>query len=254
MECAKTTFIVMPVANEEDTIVSTLEEILSLNIERLYIVVVMDSYSKDNTKNRIEKIQQGKPICLLYHEKSTGVVSCYIHGFKYALDNNADYIIEMDAGGSHNPQDIPRFLSLLKQGYDCVFSSRFIEGAGIKGHPLYRILLSKYGTLLANLVLATRLSDMTSGFEAFNADILRQIDLDNMLALSTTHFFQTEIRYYCSKLNITEIPIIYHGTSSSLRVDGVLKCLKLLFELRKRQPIEKETINRSKIADRRRGD
>ncbi len=249
MEGSKAIFIVMPVANEEDTIVSTLEEILSLNIERLCIIPVMDSYSKDNTRNKIEAMQQqGKPIHLLYYEKSTGVVSCYIHGFKYALDNNADYIIEMDAGGSHNPKDIPKFISLLDDGYDCVFSSRFIKGAGIKGHPLYRVLLSKYGTLLANLVLGTRLSDMTSGFEAFNANVLRHIDLDNMLALATTHFFQTEIRYYCSKLNITEIPIIYHGTSSSLRVDGVLKCLKLLFELRKRQPVEKETINWSKIS------
>ena len=162
----KKILVVMPVANEEDTIGKTLSDLLDLNMPNLDIVAVMDNYSTDRTKEIIERLQQNEPrIYLLYHEQSTGAVSCYLHGFKYALEKGADYVIEMDAGGSHDSKEVPNFVKYLDEGYDCVFGSRFMNGGGIENQPFHRRSLSKCGTILANLVLGTKLSDMTSGYE-----------------------------------------------------------------------------------------
>ncbi|MDQ1328017.1 MAG: dolichol-phosphate mannosyltransferase, partial [Candidatus Poribacteria bacterium] len=212
-----------------------LNSILCIGIPEIHIVPVMDSYSKDDTYDIVNRMSKGNPnIHLLFHEKSKGVVSCYLYGFKYALQQNADYIIEMDGGCSHDPKEIPNFIKYLDEGYDCVFSSRFMTGGGIENHPLYRRLVSKYGTILANLVLGTKLSDMTSGYEAFRREVLEKIDLDNMLSINISHFYQTEMRYYCSKFNIYEIPITYKGSKSSLKSKTVFKSLRALFILKKR--------------------
>ncbi len=236
----KNIFIVTPVANEEDTIEKSLKDILDLNIPNLCIVPVIDKYSKDQTKTIIEAVQkENSRVRLLDHKDSTGAVSCYLYGFKYALENGADYIIEMDSGGSHDPKEIPNFIRFLEQGYDCVFGSRFLKGAGITNHAIYRRLLSRGGTILANLVLGTKLSDMTSGYEAFKRNVLERVGLDNFLSANMTHFYQTEMRYYCSQLQICEIPIIYKGSKSGLKFATIFKCLKTLFTLKERKKLER---------------
>ena len=97
----------------------------------------------------------------------------------------------MDGGGSHLPGEIPLFIDKLEEGYECVWGSRFIPGGGLEDDPLYRRILSKGGTLLANYVLGTSLNDMTSGFEAFTKEVLEQFDFDRFL--STGHMYQTEM-------------------------------------------------------------
>lgn len=229
------TFIIMPVANEENTIEKTINGILSNNIENLTVVPIMDRYSTDRTREIIKGLQEkDRRIQLLYYEQSAGVVSCYIFGLKYAISEGADYIIDIDAGGSHDPAELPNFVRYLDKGYDCVFGSRFLKGAGIKDHPAYRILLSKCSTILANMVLGTRLTDMTGGYEAFKRCVLEKIDFDNFLSISTTHCFHMEIRYYCSRLRTHEIPIIYTGSKSVLKLSSLFNSLKILFILRKR--------------------
>ena len=224
----------MPIANEENNIKRLIDKIFSLKILYLNIILIIDKFSKDNTKNIIEDLQKiNNNIILLDYEKSTGVVSCYLHGFKYAIANNADYIIEMDAGESHDPEEIPNFLKWLNQGYDCVFGSRFAAGGKILNMPIYRKFISKFGTLTANMVLHTKFKDLTSGFEAFNVSVLKKLNFDTFLSLQTTHFMQTEIRYYCHNYKYIEIPIIYKGSKSSLNIRSVFKSFKILFELRK---------------------
>lgn len=229
------TYIVMSVANEEAGIESLLNTILSLEIPGLHIVTVMDDYSRDRTFDIIKEMSERNPsIDLLFYEKSFGFASCYLYGFKYAIEQGADYIIEMDAGWSHDPMGIPNYIKYLDEGYDCVFSSRFIKGAGIENHPLYRRLVSKWGTILANLVLGTKLSDMTSGYEAFRSEVLREIDLDNFISEKIPHFLNTELRYYCKRYRLKEIPIVYKGSTSTLRLKTVVKSLFALFALRRR--------------------
>lgn len=231
----KKTIIVMPVANEEETMAAVIEKILALPYENLFLYPVVDAYSKDRTEEIIRSYEKTGHVKCIFHEKSTGVISCYFYGFKKALEDGAEQIIEMDGGGSHNPSEIPQFIEKLADGYDCVWGSRFIEGGDISNHPLYRRLLSSGGTILSNLVLGTSLKDMTSGFEAFTREALERLDFDAFL--STGHMYQTEMRFYCRNYKTVEVPIHYKGGSSSLKFKAVKEALRILFQLKKHEPL-----------------
>ncbi|MBR6238489.1 MAG: glycosyltransferase, partial [Lachnospiraceae bacterium] len=174
----------------------------------------------------------GRVKCI-YYKESRGVISCYLEGFRRALADGAERIIEMDGGGSHKPEELGQFVEKLDEGYDCVWGSRFISGGSISEQPLYRRILSGGGTMLSNIVLGTKLKDMTSGFEAFQADVLKNLNLDAFL--STGHMYQTEMRFYCRNLNTIEVPIHYTGGSSSLKFRSVTEALRILFELKKNE-------------------
>lgn len=226
----KKTIIVMPVANEGATMNSIIEEIMALPYDNLYLYPVIDSYSKDDTESIIHswEAKTDKVKCIFY-EQSTGVISCYFEGFRQALKDGAEQILEMDGGGSHKPAEIPQFLNKMDEGYECVWGSRFMPGGSMHEQPLYRRILSSGGTLLANLVLGTNLKDMTSGFECFKREILESLILDNFM--STGHMYQTEMRFYCRNLKTVEVPIHYVGTASSLKFKSITEALKLLFVL-----------------------
>ena len=230
----KKTIVVMPVANEGESMAQVLDEILALPYDNLLVYPVVDNFSKDNTEVIIRDYEKktGRVKCVFYKE-SRGVISCYLEGFRQALADGAECVIEMDGGGSHSPKEIPQFVDALNQGFDCVWGSRFVEGGDISNHPLYRRILSSGGTILSNLVLGTKLKDMTSGFEAFQADVLRRLDLNNFL--SNGHMYQTEMRFYCRNLNTIEVPIHYIGGSSSLKFKSVIEALKILFQLKKHE-------------------
>lgn len=230
----KKTIIVMPVANEEETMGQVLDEILNLPYDNLYIYPVIDSYSKDRTEEIIrEKEKQSDKVKCIFYQESRGVITCYLEGFRQALKDGAERIIEMDGGGSHLPSEIPQFIEMLDKGYDCVWGSRFIAGGGISDQPLYRRFLSSGGTVLANVVLGTSLRDMTSGFEGFQREILEKLDLDRFLSLG--HMYQTEMRFYCRKYHTIEVPIHYVGSTSSLKSSSVTEALKILFKLKKHE-------------------
>lgn len=224
----------MPVANEEETMGSVLEEILALPYDNLYVYPVIDNFSKDRTEEIIRdyEAKTGRVKCIFYKE-SRGVISCYLEGFRRALEDGAEQIIEMDGGGSHSPKEIPQFIENLEKGYDCVWGSRFVEGGDISNHPLYRRILSSGGTTLSNLVLGTKLKDMTSGFEGFQRKVLEELNLEQFL--STGHMYQTEMRYYCRNLHTIEVPIHYIGGSSSLRFKAVREAFQILFQLKKHE-------------------
>ena len=229
----KKTIIVMPVANEEATMENIISQIMGLPYDNLFLYPVVDSYSTDNTEQIIlqtEVTYSGRVKCI-FHAASKGVISCYLYGFKRALEDGADRIIEMDGGGSHHPDELPQFIRYLDEGYDCVFGSRFMPGGDIDHLPLYRRILSSGGTWLSNLVLGTHLSDMTSGFEAFQRPILERLNLDAFL--SEGHIYQTEMRYYCRNLHYIEVPIHYTGSDSSLKLKSISEAFSVLFRLKK---------------------
>lgn len=230
----KKTIIVMPVANEEATMEQILDEILALPYDNLHIYPVIDAYSKDGTETIIrKKAAESDRVKCIFYKGSTGVISCYLEGFRQALADGAERILEMDGGGSHMPDEIPQFLEKMAEGYDCVWGSRFMEGGSMRGQPLYRRVLSQGGTILANLVLGTRLQDMTSGFEGFQREVLENLNLDAFL--STGHMYQTEMRFYCRNLRTVEVPIHYVGTTSSLKGSSVTEALRLLFQLKRNE-------------------
>ena len=231
----KKTIIVMPVANEQDTMGSIIDEILALPYDNLYLYPVIDSYSKDRTEEIIRSYEHtGKVKCIFYKE-SRGVISCYMEGYRQALKDGAEQVIEMDGGGSHKPSEIPQFIEKLEEGYDCVWGSRFIKGGGLENDPLYRRILSGGGTFLSNLVLGTKLKDMTSGFEAFKSEVLEKFDFDKFL--STGHMYQTEMRFYCRNYHTIEVPIHYTAGKSSLKFKSVKEALVILFKLKKNEKL-----------------
>ncbi len=234
----KKTVIVMPVANEETTMRKILDEILALPYDNLHIYPVVDDYSKDRTEEIIREREKtcDRVKCIFYKE-STGVISCYLEGFRQALADGAEQILEMDGGGSHLPCEIPQFIEKMEEGYDCVWGSRFMKGGSMREQALYRRILSWGGTFLANLVLGTRLQDMTSGFEGFQREVLEKLDFDNFL--STGHMYQTEMRFYCRNLKTIEVPIHYVGTASSLKASSVTEALRLLFQLKRNEHLVK---------------
>ena len=231
----KKTMIVMPVANEGATMAEVIEKILALPYDNLHLYPVVDDYSKDNTAEIIRSYEHTGRVKCIYYKESRGVISCYLEGFRRALADGAEQIIEMDGGGSHKPEEIGQFIDKLNEGYDCVWGSRFVEGGGIADHPLYRRVLSSGGTILSNMVLGTKLKDMTSGFEAFKAEVLSSLNLDAFL--STGHMYQTEMRFYCRKLHCVEVPIHYIGGDSSLKVGSVVEALQILFKLKKHESV-----------------
>ena len=222
--------IVMPVANEQDTMGQIIEEIMALPYDNLHLYPVIDSYSKDKTEEIIRSYECTGRVKCVFYEKSTGVISCYMEGYRQALQDGAEYVIEMDGGGSHKPSEIPQFISKLEEGYDCVWGSRFIKGGGMENDPLYRKILSGGGTFLSNLVLGTKLKDMTSGFEAFKRGVLEKFDFDAFL--STGHMYQTEMRFYCRNYKTIEVPIHYTAGKSSLKFKSVVEALVILFKLK----------------------
>lgn len=224
----------MPVANEEESMQGVLDEILALPYDNLYIYPVIDNYSKDRTEEIIRNTAaKTEKVKLIFYKESRGVISCYLEGFRQALKDGAEFIIEMDGGGSHLPKELPQFIEKLEEGYDCVWGSRFIKNGNVSNLPLYRRILSSGGTFLANLVLGTKLADMTSGYEAFRREILESMNLNNFL--STGHMYQTEMRFYCRKFHTVEVPIHYIGGSSSLKFKSVTEALRILFQLRKHE-------------------
>ena len=229
----KKTIIVMPVANEEKTMQEIIDKIMALPYDNLYLYPVIDSYSKDGTEEIIrkaEKTYNGRVKCIFF-ERSKGLVSCYFYGFTQALKDGAEYVIEMDGGGSHDPAAIPMFISALDDGYDCAWGSRYVEGGELANQPFYRRMLSSGGTFLSNLVLGTKLNDMTSGYEAFKAPVLKSMYFSRFL--SHGHMYQTEMRYYCRNFKTKEIPIKYIGGGSSLKLKSVTEALCILFQLKK---------------------
>lgn len=225
----------MPVANEEATMGKVIDSILALPYDNLYLYPVIDSYSKDRTEEIIRSYESTGRVKCIFYKESHGVISCYLEGYRRALADGAQCVLEMDGGGSHQPDEIPQFIEKLEEGYDCVWGSRFTKGGEMSHQPFYRRILSSGGTILANAVLGTKLKDMTSGFEGFQAHVLESMNLDRFL--STGHMYQTEMRYYCRDLNCIEVPIHYIGGDSSLKLRSVTEALSILFKLKKHESV-----------------
>ena len=188
--------ILIPVANEQKTIheftTCLLEECNSLNEYEFNIFYIMDSYSKDETQSIIEQ-EFPDNVRVLFHEKSTGLVSSYLFGYKHCVAQGFDYVIEMDSGFSHKPEHLAEFLQKLDAGYDAVFGSRFSKDSIYKT-TFFRKFVSRFGTIMANFWLKMNFEDATSGYQAFRREALDDFIFDNFISFGG--MFQTEMKYY----------------------------------------------------------
>lgn len=227
--------IVCPMANEESVAELFVREVLQqcVGFRSVRFFAILDRVSRDNTLNILKDLAIELPeLQVIFAPENRCVVDAYVRGYEEALAAGCDWILEIDSGYSHQPGDIPRFFHTMSQGYDCVFGSRFCQGGKMTG-GFKRYLVSYGGTTLTNLLLGTKLKDMTSGFEIFNRFSLTSI-LDRGIR-SRGHFFQTEIKFYCRNFKIAEVPIHYKvdGNSvNSIAIQDALKNLWRLFVLR----------------------
>ncbi len=229
MHHEKSFAIVIPLANEAhdfEPFVSQLKITLDfLKHGRVYLIV--DNASRDNTLSLCQTLSEKDPrFITIFAPENKNVVDAYIRGFKEAYKAGNDFMIEMDAGLSHDPNQLPRFIELLLNGYECVFGSRNISGGSNEESPFMRRFLSYTGTLISNLLLGTRLKDMTSGFQGFSRDVVSQFTQYPLR--STAHFYQTELRYLLRHYKQIEIPITYRSPSKSVRLKSITNALQTL--------------------------
>jgi dolichol-phosphate mannosyltransferase len=217
--------VVCPMANERDSAEAFVREVLAachpFRFKSLTFFAVLDRVSRDGTLDLLRELEAAVPhLRVVWAPENRSVVDAYLRGYREALDAGCDWVLEIDAGYSHQPADIPAFFEKMSEGHDCVFGTRFAHGGRISESSLKREVISRGGTLLTNLLLGTRLSDMTSGFELFSRAALEEVLRRGVN--SRGHFFQTEIKAHCHSFRVAEVPIHYRAASDSVN-NNVLK-------------------------------
>lgn len=226
--------IIIPTYNEKDNISGIIKAILDI-LPQAYIVVIDDN-SPDGTAD-ITQVLCGRNnrIHLVRRPKKSGLGQAYKEGFAYVLKNlDTEYIFEMDADFSHNPQYIPMFLHYAKT-FDLVTGSRFLHRVSIKNRTILRNIISKSTKRLANILLNLRFTDVTTGFKCFKRTVLEKLDFNKIE--SDGFAFQIEVTYYINQIGgkIKEIPILFYertvGNSKmsfEIIFEGVILVMKLL--------------------------
>ena len=208
--------LIIPTYNEIANIKNIITASLSQSPD-LYILVIDDN-SPDGTAKAVKEMMENEPhINLIERPQKMGLGSAYVQGFKYALNNDYDYVLEMDADFSHNPADIPRLLEAAKK-YDVVIGSRYCQGVNIINWPFRRLLISYFASKYVRIITGMPIKDPTSGFKCFRRRVLEAIDLDSILSDGYAFQIEMNFRAWVKGFTIYEIPIVF-----TERRDGVSK-------------------------------
>ena len=216
--------IIIPTYNEKDTIENIITKIFSIN--KNYHILVVDDSSPDGTSLIVENLKKKwKNIFLIKRPMKSGLGTAYCSAFKWAINNNYEKVVQIDADLSHNPKDIP---VLIKESdlYDLVIGSRYITGINVVNWPLSRLFLSSFANIYAKIITGLPLYDSTAGFKCFNIDVLKTINLDKIK--SNGYSFQIEMNFitWINNYSLKEIPIIFYDR----RVGASKMSKKIIFE------------------------
>jgi dolichol-phosphate mannosyltransferase len=223
--------IVCPMANEGKAGTEFVRAVLEQceGFREVVFFAVLDQVTRDNSVLLLHELERTEPrLKVVWAPENRCVVDAYVRGYEEALGAGADWILEIDAGFSHQPREIPQFFQAMQRGYDCVFGSRFMPGGGFHGSRK-RYLISRGGSVLANLALGTKQTDMTSGFELFSRAALAMAMKRGIQ--SRGNFFQTEIKTYCRHLRFVEVPIHYDAHNPKLAGSVVTDSFRHLWRL-----------------------
>lgn len=218
--------IIIPTYNEKENIEKIIRYVFSLPDE--FHVLVIDDNSPDGTADIVKKMLSefsGK-LFLEQRKGKLGLGTAYIHGFKWCTKNNYEFIFEMDADFSHNPDDLIRLYNACKeQDADVAIGSRYCNGVNVVNWPMSRILTSYYGSMYVRLVLRTPIRDNTAGFICYRKKVLETIDFSKIKHIG--YGFQIEMKYISWKMGfkIVEVPIIFTD-----RKEGTSKMSKGIFK------------------------
>ena len=224
--------VVIPVSNEEDNIFDFVNDILKKLsfLTKTYLILSFDQTNKDKSLDIAKSLAKKNGNIKIVNKPTSCPVEAYLNGYYEAIQIKCDYIVELNAGYRHQPDDLKKLYNGLNQNIDCIFGSRFIEGANCFSNNFFRYFLSKQGSIFSNLLLGTKLTDMTSGFICIKKNIIKNI-LENTIILSRFHFFQTELKYYLRDFSYVEIPITYNTNGKNLPFNVIFESLYNLFQL-----------------------
>ncbi len=201
--------VLIPTYNEKENISKIIDAVLGL--EHQFDILVIDDNSPDGTASIVEDIMTREPrVHILKRPGKQGLGTAYIAGFKWAIDNKYDYIIEMDADFSHNPNDlIPLRAACAEGGADVSIGSRYITGVNVVNWPMGRVLMSYYASAYVRYITGMSVRDTTAGFVCYRREVLETIELDKIKFKG--YAFQIEMKFTAHKygFKIKEVPIIF---------------------------------------------
>lgn len=206
---SKEKLVVIPTYNEKDNIEPMVRKVFSL--EGDFNLLIIDDGSPDGTSTIIKRLQDEykERLFLIEREGKLGLGTAYITGFKWALDKGFEYIFEMDADFSHNPEDLIRLHDACVQEADVAIGSRYIKGVNVVNWPIGRVLMSYCASSYVRFITRMKIMDTTAGFKCYKADVLRAIDLNGIKLKG--YGFQIEMKFTAWKLGfkLVEVPIVF---------------------------------------------
>lgn len=202
--------VIIPTYNEKENIEAIIRRVFSL--EGDFNILIIDDGSPDGTAAIVKSLQEEFPerLFMIEREGKLGLGTAYLTGFKWSLENGYDYIFEMDADFSHNPEDLPKlYNACTEDGADLAIGSRYCHGVSVVDWPIGRIVMSYYASVYVRMVLGMKVYDTTAGFKCYSRKVLETIDLDAVEMKG--YGFQIEMKYTTYKLGfkIKEVPIIF---------------------------------------------
>ncbi len=227
--------VIIPTYNERENIENIIRAVFGL--EKTFHILIIEDGSPDGTAAIVKTLQQEFPDRLFMIERKgkLGLGTAYITGFKWALEHSYEYIFEMDADFSHNPNDLPRlYEACAVQGGDVAIGSRYVSGVNVVNWPMGRGLMSYFASKYVRIVTGLPIHDTTAGFKCYRRQVLETIDLDHIRFKG--YAFQIEMKFTAYKcgFKIIEVPVIFInrelGTSkmnSSIFGEAVFGVIKL---------------------------
>jgi dolichol-phosphate mannosyltransferase len=202
--------VIIPTYNEKENIEKIIRFVFSLKKD--FDVLIVEDNSPDGTADIVRRLLSEFPGRLFMEERKgkLGLGTAYIHGFKWSLAKGYDYIFEMDADFSHNPEDLVKlYNACATNGYDLAVGSRYIRGVNVVNWPMGRILMSYYASAYVRFITRIKVRDTTAGFVCYTRKVLEAISLDKIRFIG--YAFQIEMKYTAWKLGfkIFEVPIIF---------------------------------------------
>ena len=203
--------VIIPTYNEIENIRAIIRAVTSL--EKPLDVLIIDDGSPDGTADAVKELMQTElqgRLHLIERKGKLGLGTAYICGFKWAIEHGYDYIFEMDADFSHNPNDLPRlYAACHDEGFDVAVGSRYITGVNVVNWPIGRVLMSYYASAYVRTILGISLRDTTAGFVCYRREVLETIYLDKIRFKG--YAFQIEMKYSAIRLGfkIKEVPVIF---------------------------------------------
>lgn len=230
--------VIIPTYNERENIEQIIKAVFAL--EGYYHILVVEDGSPDGTADIVRRLQGEYPDRLFMVERSgkLGLGTAYIAGFRWALERSYDYIFEMDADFSHNPNDLPRLYdACAKEGADLSIGSRYVSGVNVVNWPMGRVLMSYFASKYVRLITGLPIHDTTAGFVCYRREVLSTMPLDQIRFKG--YAFQIEMKFtaYQCGFKVKEVPVIFInrelGTSkmnSSIFGEAVFGVIRLKWD------------------------